>query len=183
MNSDCDGHRNVVTRSENCYIEILNWNKSDLNEILTLSKKKSYLLTCVYSAVKLKTGSPERSTKRNKYYVKNPQKQLIEPRERKTPWTNNFKPDVRESEVEHQQPHAVNERRLQVEAQTLRRSQNLEQEAFGIAHQREVEVQQLQDQSAARPQLLKEQWKSQVSQQATRKAKIHALHTEISNVA
>ena len=30
--------------------------------------------------------------KRNKYYV-NPQKQLIEPRERKKPWANNFNPD------------------------------------------------------------------------------------------
>ena len=59
-----------------------------------LFKKKNCLLTCVCSAVKLKSGNPEWSAKRNKFYVKSPQKQLIEPQKCKKPWTNNsyFKP-------------------------------------------------------------------------------------------
>ena len=51
------------------------------------------------------------------------------------------------------------------------------------AHEREVELRELQDQSAAQPQLLKAQWKNQTSQQATYKAEIHALNTEIANMA
>ena len=90
--------------------------------------------------------------------------------------------NLREGDLEHQQLHTADERRLQLEAQALRRSQDLEQEAFSIAHQREVEVRQLQDQSEAQPPLLKEQWKNQMSQQATCKAEIHALHTEIANM-
>ena len=72
---------------------------------------------------------------------------------------------------------------LPLEAQALRRSQDLEQEALSIAHQCEVEVQQLQDKTDAQPQSLKEQWKQQMSQTATHKAEIHALHTELANMA
>ena len=90
---------------------------------------------------------------------------------------------LRESELEHQQLHTAIERRLQLEAQALRRSQDLEQEALSITRQREAEVQQLQDKTDAQPQLLKEQWRQQMSQAATYKAEIHALHTEIANMA
>ena len=72
---------------------------------------------------------------------------------------------------------------MQQETQALRRSQDLEQQAARIAHKREVELQELQDQSAAQPQLLKAQWKNQMSQQATYKAEIQVLNTEIANVA
>ena len=54
-----------------------------------------------------------------------------------------------------------------------------------MSHQEEVEtleLRQLQDQSAAQPQLLEAQWKIQMSQQATDKAEIHALTTEIANM-
>ena len=63
----------------------------------------------------------------------------------------------------------------------LRRSRDLEHEAFSIAQEREIELRQLQSQAVAQPELLKAQWKSQMSQQATKKAEIHALHTEIAN--
>ena len=63
---------------------------------------------------------------------------------------------LRESELEHQELLTANERQLQLEAQTLRR-QNLEQQAARITHEREVELRELQDQSAAQPQLLKTQ--------------------------
>ena len=55
--------------------------------------------------------------------------------------------------------------------------------ATRIAHEREVELRELQDQSAAQRQLLKAPWKNQTSQQATYKAETHALNTEIANMA
>ena len=58
---------------------------------------------------------------------------------------------------------------------------HLEEQAYRIAHEREVDLRELKDQSAAQPQLLKAQWKSQMSQQANYKAEIHALNTEIAN--
>ena len=89
---------------------------------------------------------------------------------------------LHKSELERQQLHIANERRLQLEAQTLRMSQDTEQQTLSIAHEREVEAQQLQDKSTAQPQLLKERWKQQVSQMATYKAEIHALRTELTNM-
>ena len=89
---------------------------------------------------------------------------------------------LRESELEHQRLHTANERQLQLEAQTLRRSQGLEQQAASIAHEREIEQRELRDQSDAQPQLLKTEWNTQMSQQATYKAEIHALYTEIANM-
>ena len=77
----------------------------------------------------------------------------------------------------------MNGRQLQLEAQTLRRSQDLEQQSARIAHEREVELRELQkQQAAAQPQLLKRQSKQQMSQQATYKAKIYVLNTEIVNM-
>ena len=59
----------------------------------------------------------------------------------------------------------------------------MEQKTFRMARQREVKkMRKFQDQSAAHPQLLKTQWKQQLSQQAAYKAEIHALHTEIANM-
>ena len=86
-----------------------------------------------------------------------------------------------ESELEHQQLRAANEKQLQSDPGPSLR--HLEQQASRIAHEREVELRELQDQSAAQSQLLKAQWKNQMSQQATYKAAIHALHTEIANMA
>ena len=155
-----------------------------------------------------KTGSPEWSTKRNKYYVENSQKQHNVPLKYKKPWINNFKFDgdklkqnsetdlrksnsaqahtlavrLRESELEHQQLHTAHERQLQLEAQTLRRSQDLEHQAANIAHEHEVQLRELREQSEAQPQLLKTQWKYQMSQQATYTAEIHELYTEIVNM-
>ena len=60
----------------------------------------------------------------------------------------------------HQQLHSANERRLQLEAQTLRMSQDMEQQTFSIADERKVR--QLQDKSAAQPDLQTEQWTPQL---------------------
>ena len=64
---------------------------------------------------------------------------------------------LQERESEHQQLHTANERQLQLEAQALRRSLDPEQQAARKAHEREVELRELQDQSAAQPQLLNAQ--------------------------
>ena len=54
--------------------------------------------------------------------------------------------------------------------------------AASKAHEREVQLQEMSDQSEAQPQLLKTQGKCQMSQQATYKAEIHELYTEIANM-
>ena len=56
-------------------------------------EQKNCQHTCVCSAAKLQTGSPEWSAKRNKPYAENPQKKLTEPLKYKKPWTNSFKQD------------------------------------------------------------------------------------------
>ena len=45
---------------------------------------------------------------------------------------------LHKSELEHQQLHIANPRRLQLEAQTLSMSQDMEQQALNITHQRKV---------------------------------------------
>ena len=153
-----------------------------------MSKKKSYLLKRVYSAAKQKTGSPEWS-------AKSPQKQHREPPKYKKPWANNFKPDgdkqpqqfaesLRKRELEHQQLCTANERRLQLEPQAFRMSQDTEQQALSIALQREREARQLQDKSGVELNKLKEQWKHKRPRQlAVRPSEIHTLHTELANMA
>ena len=89
---------------------------------------------------------------------------------------------LQESDLEHQKLHTASERQLQLEAQALRRSHDLEQQAASTALDREVQLQELREHSDAQPQLLKTQWKHQMSQQVTYKAGIHELYTEIVNI-
>ena len=88
---------------------------------------------------------------------------------------------LRESELEHQQLHTAQGRQLQLEAQALKRSRDLEQQAESTAHEREVALRQLRAHADAQPQLLKTQWKSQMSQQATYRAEIRELYAETFN--
>ena len=74
---------------------------------------------------------------------------------------------LRKSELEHLQVHIAQERPLQLQAQTLRKSQDPEQQTANITHEREIKLRELRDRSEAQPQLLKTQWKYQMSQQAT----------------
>ena len=60
-------------------------------------------------------------------------------------------------------------------------SQTVEQQALSVSHQTEQEAQYLRCHTDAQPEHLREQWKRQVSQAATYKAEIHALHTELQN--
>ena len=58
----------------------------------------------------------------------------------------------------------------------------MEHQALSMAHQSEEEAHRLRGQSEVRPDHLKAQRKQQVSQAATYKAEIHALHTELRNI-
>ena len=154
----------------------------DLNEIHTLFKKIVRLLSSEAKNWKSRVVSEA-----NKFYVKNPQKQLTEPLKCKKPWTNIFKPNgdkpkqnsricmsptalkrkPSQSDYEtanwNTSSHTANETQLQLEAQSLRKPQDLEQQAARITHEREVKLRDLRDQSAAQPQLLKTQLKNQTS--------------------
>ena len=50
---------------------------------------------------------------------------------------------LQQSELEHQQLHIANEKRLQLEAQTLRMLQDMEHQALSTVRQKEEEVQRL----------------------------------------
>ena len=58
---------------------------------------------------------------------------------------------LRDNELEHQQLRTAQERQLQLEAQTLRRSQDLEQQACNIAHEREIALRELRRQAEEQP--------------------------------
>ena len=89
---------------------------------------------------------------------------------------------LRESELEHQQLQTAQERQLQLELQTPRRSRDLEQQVCSIAHEREVALRELRKQAEAQPDMLKSQWKHQMSQQASYKAEIRELYAEMLNM-
>ena len=65
---------------------------------------------------------------------------------------------LRENELEHQQLHTAQERQMQLEAQTFRRSQDLEQQACSIAHEHEIALRELRRQAQEQLQVLKPQW-------------------------
>ena len=89
---------------------------------------------------------------------------------------------LHENELENQQLHTAQERQLQLEAQALGRSQDLEQKACSIAHESEIALREVRRKAEEQPQVLKTQWKLQLSQQASYKAEIHELYTEMLNM-
>ena len=122
----------------------------------------------------------------------------------KKPWINNIKLDgdklkqnsetcvnpiapqslaaeLQETQLEHQQLYTAQERQLQLEAQTLRQSQHEEQQAAVLAREHELAIQKLRQQAEEQPEILKPQWRRQLSQQASYKAEIHELYTGMLN--
>ena len=89
---------------------------------------------------------------------------------------------LQETNLEHQQLHTVQERQLQLKAQALRQAQSEEQQAAAIAREHELAIQEVKRQAEEQPELLKLQWRRQLSQQSTYKAEIHELYTEMLNV-
>ena len=89
---------------------------------------------------------------------------------------------LQETNLEHQQLYTAQERQLQLEAQTLRQAQNEEQQAAAIAHEHEHAIQEFTRQAEEQPELLKLQWRRQLSQQSSYKVEIHKLYTEMLNM-
>ena len=107
----------------------------------------------------------------------------------KTPWINNIKLDgeaelqdlcksnsaqaqslaskLHGTQLEHQQLYTAQERQLQLEAQALRQSQQEEQQAAVLAREHELAIQELRRRAEEQRELLKLQWRRQLSQQAS----------------
>ena len=93
-----------------------------------------------------------------------------------------FASKLQETNLEHQQLHTAQERQLQLEAQTLRQAQVEEHQAAATAHEHELAIQEFKRQAEEQPELLKLQWRSQLSQQSSYKAEVHELYTEMLNM-
>ena len=92
-----------------------------------------------------------------------------------------FASKLQETNLEHQQLHTAQERQLQLEAQTLRQTQIEEQQAAALAREHELAIQEFRRQAEEQPELLKLQWRRQLSQ-SSYKAEIHELYTEMLNI-
>ena len=93
-----------------------------------------------------------------------------------------FASKMHETNVEHQQLHDAQERRIQLEAQALRAAHLQEQEAAHTAQEYQQMVQVLRQYADEQPDKEKILWKRHLSQQADYRAKIHELHTELLNM-
>ena len=93
-----------------------------------------------------------------------------------------FASKMRETNVEHQQLHDAQERRIQLEAQTLREAHQHEQHAAHTAQEYQEMVQALRQQADDQPDKEKLLWKRHLSRQADYRAEIHELHTELLNM-
>ena len=90
-----------------------------------------------------------------------------------------FASKMHETNVEHQQLHDAQERRIQLEAQALRAAHLQEQEAAHTAQEHQRMVQALRQYADEQPDKEKILWKRHLSQQADYRAEIHELHTEL----
>ena len=93
-----------------------------------------------------------------------------------------FASKMHETNVEHQQLHDAQERRIQLEAQTLREAHLQEQEAAHTALEYQKMVQALRQHADEQPDEEKLLWKWHLSQQADYRAEIHELRTELLNM-
>ena len=92
-----------------------------------------------------------------------------------------FASKMHETNVEHQQLHDAQERRIQLEAQALRAAHLQEQEAAHTAQEYQRMVQELRQSADEQPDKEKNLWKRHLSQQADYRAEIHELHAELLN--
>ena len=93
-----------------------------------------------------------------------------------------FASKMHETNVEHQQLHDAQERRIQLEAQALRAAHLQEQEAAHTAQEYQRMVQVLRQSADEQPDKEKLLWKRHLSQQADYRAEIHELRTELLNM-
>ena len=93
-----------------------------------------------------------------------------------------FASKMHETNEEHQKLHDAQERRLQLEAQALREVHQYEQQAEQSAHECQQMIHELRRQADEQPDARRFLWKQQLFQQASYKAEIHELHTELLNM-
>ena len=93
-----------------------------------------------------------------------------------------FASKMHETNAEHQKLHDAQERQLQLEAQALREAHQYEQQAAQSAQEYQDMIQELRRQADEQPDIQKLLWKKQLSQQASYRAEIHELHTELLNM-
>ena len=89
---------------------------------------------------------------------------------------------LQETNLEHHELYAAQERQLRLEAQALRQALDQEQQAAIMTREHELAIQEFKCQAEEQPELLKLQWRRQLSQQFTYKAEIHGLYTEMLNM-
>ena len=93
-----------------------------------------------------------------------------------------FASKMHETNTEHQRLREAQERRTQLEAQTLREAHQYEQQAAQTAQEYLDMIHELRRQADEQPDKQKLLWKRQLSQQADYRGEIHELHTELLNV-
>ena len=93
-----------------------------------------------------------------------------------------FVSKMHETNEEHQQLYAAQERQIQLEAQALQEAHQYEQQAARTAQEYQNMVQELRRQADEQPDLQKLLWRQNLSQQADYRAEIHELHTELLNM-
>ena len=93
-----------------------------------------------------------------------------------------FASKMHETNAEHQQLHDAQERRIQLEAQALREAHQYEQQAEQSAQEYQQMIHELRRQADEQPDVRKLLWKQQLFQQASYRAEIHELHTELLNM-
>ena len=93
-----------------------------------------------------------------------------------------FASKMHETNVEHQKLHDAQERRIQLEAQALREAHQYEQQAAHSAQEYQEMIHEQRRQADEQPEVQKLRWKQQLFQQASYKAEIHELHTELLNL-
>ena len=89
---------------------------------------------------------------------------------------------LHETNEDHQQLHAAQERQLQLEAQALRAAHQYEQQAAQSVSEYESTIHELRRQVDEQPDIQRRLWTKQISQRSTYKAEIHELYTEMLNV-
>ena len=93
-----------------------------------------------------------------------------------------FASKMHETNTEHQKLHDAQERRTQLEAQALREAHQYEQQAEQSAQEYQQMIHELRQQADEQPDVRKLLWKQQLFQQASYRAEIHELHTELLNM-
>ena len=93
-----------------------------------------------------------------------------------------FASKMHETNTEHQKLHDAQERRIQLEAQALREAHQYEQQAEQSAQEYQQMIHELRQHADEQPDARKLLWKQQLFQQASFRAEIHELHTELLNM-